>query len=296
MGTPPTGRSILIHNPTKRVTANTPSGFKVLQSAPVPRLEGHFYDLLHEKTGARHVHLAVPDRNNYFCALYRTLPPDDTGVAHIMEHCVSGGSRRFPPGAGGDMYGQSLVTDINATTNADFTNYYFASRNRIDFRNWSEYIVDVSLYPRMAHDTYLRQRGHFEFNDPEDPESGLKFVGIIFNEMKAVFGSPARHAFKALHHVLFPGHPYAFDSGGVPADVPKLTYEGLLEFNRRFYQPANAFFLSRGDIPLEEILERTHEVIGSDYPTGPATEIPEVEQLADPSVKPGFRLARTTRR
>ena len=81
------------------------------------------------QTRARHVHLAVPDRNNYFCALYRTPPDDSTGVPHIMEHCVSGGSRRFPPGAGGDMYTRSLLTDINGMTRADHTTFYVATRN-----------------------------------------------------------------------------------------------------------------------------------------------------------------------
>src|SRR6266404_8852981 len=96
-----------------RMTTTTefiPTSYDV--RAVVPYMNGTFYDLVHERTGARFVHLAVPDRNSSFCVLYRTPPPDSTGVPHIMEHCVSGGSRRFPPGAGGDMYNRSLLTDI----------------------------------------------------------------------------------------------------------------------------------------------------------------------------------------
>src|SRR5918992_5894817 len=147
-----------------------PDGYEVRTSKPLPRLDGHLNDLVHIETGARHVHLTVPDRNSYFIAGYRTLPRNSTGEPHIMEHRVSGGSRRFPPGAGNDMYTRSLVTDLNATTHADFTNFYFASRNRTDFRNWMEYVTDVSMYPRMAEDTFRRQRGHFAFNDLEDPK------------------------------------------------------------------------------------------------------------------------------
>src|SRR5213080_2031015 len=113
-----------------------PAQYTVRSVAAVPHLNGTFYDLVHEPTGARHAHLAVPDRNSSFCVLYRTPPPDSTGVPHIMEHCVSGGSRRFPPGAGGDMYNRSLLTDINGMTQADNTTYYFATRNATDYMNW----------------------------------------------------------------------------------------------------------------------------------------------------------------
>ncbi|MGH2813129.1 MAG: insulinase family protein, partial [Actinomycetota bacterium] len=263
---------------------SVPVGYEVRHSRPLPRLEGHFYDLVHEGTGARHLHLAVPDRNSAFCVLYRTLPSDSTGAPHIMEHCVSGGSRRFPPGAGADMYTRSLVTDLNASTNADSTLYYFATRHRDDYMNWLEYVVDVSMFPRMERDTFLRQRGRFEFNDPEDPASGLKFVGIIFNEMKAVFASPSRHAYRALSRALFPGHPYSQDAGGDPAEVPKLTYEELLEFNRRFYHPANACFISRGDLPLSEILSSVEGIVGADFPRREPAAFPEVPPLEKPVV------------
>ena len=76
---------------------------------------------------------------------------------------MSGESRRFPPGAGGDMYTRSLLTDINGMTSADHTTFYVATRNQRDYMNWLEYIVDVTPFPRMERDTFLRQRGHFEF-------------------------------------------------------------------------------------------------------------------------------------
>lgn len=265
-----------------------PSGYEVRKSATLPRLDGHFYDLVHTQTGARHIHLTVPDRNSYFCAMYRTLPNDSTGAPHIQEHMVSGGSRRFPPKAGGDMYTRSLVTDLNATTHGDFTNYYFASRNRTDFMNWMEYVTDISMYARMEESSFLRQRGRFQFNDPEDPKSGLKFIGIIFNEQKAAFGVASNHAFRTLNQALFPGHPYSHSAGGDSRDVPKLTYEEIMEFNRRFYHPANAFFLSRGNVPVSEILPAVEKIVGDDFPRREDVEIPPIPQIDGPVVAEGI--------
>lgn len=268
---------------TATTTASIPAHYDVRCARAIPRLHGHLYDVVHKHTGARHLHLHVPDRNNYFCALYRTVPDDSTGAPHIMEHCVSGGSRRFPPGAGGDMYTRSLLTDVNGQTFADHTTFYIATRNRTDYMNWLEYIVDVTLFPRMELDTFLRHRGHIEFERPDDASSQLRFVGTVFNEMKAVFGSPLRHASLALHRALFAGHPYGHDAGGDPAVMPQLTYEEILAFFNRFYHPANVSFLSRGDIPLGAILERVEEIVGpGDEARSPAAELPEIPQLNAP--------------
>ena len=68
--------------------------------------------------------------------------------------------------------------------------------------------------------------------------------------MKAVFGAPSRHIFAALNRAIFDGHTYANSSGGDPAVMPQLTYEGLFAFFERFYHPGNAIFVSRGNVPL----------------------------------------------
>ena len=259
-----------------------PAGYEVRCAAPIERLHGTLYDLVSERTGARHIHLAVPDRSNYFCALYRTPVDNSTGVPHIMEHCVSGGSRRFPPGAGGDMYSRSLLDDVNGMTSADHTTFYISTRNQTDYLNWLEYIVDVTIFPRMDTDTLLKQRGHFEFTDPTDVTSGLRYTGTVYNEMKAVFGATQRHAHKALNRALFAGHHYENDSGGDPAEMPQLTYEYLMDFFARLYHPRAATFISRGDVPLATVLARVDEIIGDHVVDRPVVEIPPVPRLSSP--------------
>ena len=37
----------------------------------------------------------------------------------------------------------------------------------------------------------FRQEGHrLEFNNPEDVNSGLKFMGVVYNEMKGAMSNP----------------------------------------------------------------------------------------------------------
>ena len=50
----------------------------------------------HKATGAEVLSINAPDENKVFSCNFRTLPKDDTGVPHILEHSVLCGSRQFP--------------------------------------------------------------------------------------------------------------------------------------------------------------------------------------------------------
>ena len=54
---------------------------------------------------------------------------------------------------------------------------------------------------------------------------------------------------------LFPDTPYAYESGGDPKDIPKLTYEEFLDFHRTYYHPSNAYIYLYGDMDMEERLD-----------------------------------------
>ena len=41
-------------------------GYVIERVEPVPYLQGTFYELKHQGTGARHIHIEVPDDNNAF--------------------------------------------------------------------------------------------------------------------------------------------------------------------------------------------------------------------------------------
>lgn len=71
-------------------------GFVVVQAAPLPDQRAVAYQLLHSKSGARILHLHNDDTENLFSITFPTPPTDDSGVAHIIEHSVLSGSRKFP--------------------------------------------------------------------------------------------------------------------------------------------------------------------------------------------------------
>src|SRR5207245_10560530 len=122
-------------------------GDTVDRKEPLENLHGWYYELSHAKTGARHIHLAVPDDNNGFNVAFPTVPKDSTGVAHILEHVSLMGSDKYPvKDPFFSMIPRSLQTFMNATTFPDLTNFPFSTRNEKDFYNILSVYLDAPFF------------------------------------------------------------------------------------------------------------------------------------------------------
>ncbi|MFZ1641477.1 MAG: insulinase family protein [Candidatus Contendobacter sp.] len=231
----------------------THPAFEHLRSHSIPALRLEFQEYRHRATGARHLHLAADDPHNAFMVAFLTVPPDSTGVAHILEHTSLCGSQRYPVR---DpffmMIRRSLNTFMNAFTSSDWTAYPFASQNRKDFKNLLDVYLDATFFPLLDPRDFAQEGHRLEFAKPDDPDSELVFKGVVFNEMKGALSSPVQRLGQALQSRLFPTITYHHNSGGDPAAIPDLTYEQLQAFHARHYHPSNAIFLTYGDIPAAE--------------------------------------------
>ena len=70
-------------------------GFTFRRAQHVPELQLTALHLQHDKTGADYLHVARDDKNNVFSIGFKTNPPDDTGVPHILEHTTLCGSKKW---------------------------------------------------------------------------------------------------------------------------------------------------------------------------------------------------------
>jgi Zn-dependent M16 (insulinase) family peptidase len=231
-------------------------GFTVTGREELPELNANLVRLHHGATGARYLHLATADPNNLFAAIFRTPPADSSGVAHILEHTVLCGSRRYPVrDPFFTMLKRSLNTFMNAMTSSDWTAYPFASQNRKDFYNLMEVYLDAAFFP-LLRERDFRQEGHrLEFADPADPASPLVHKGVVYNEMKGAMASPSSLLSRRLGRALYPTTCYHHNSGGEPEAILELTWEQLRAFHADYYHPSNAWFFSYGNFPLEGHLE-----------------------------------------
>ena len=235
--------------------AESIGGYTVVRREKLDRIEGEFIELRHMATGARHIHVACADDNNAFAVFFPTVPQDSTGVAHILEHVVLAGSRRYPVhDTFFSMTRRTLATFMNAFTSADWTMYPFSTRNARDFTNLLSVYLDATFFPRLAEDSFKQEGIRFEFEDPADPKTPLRYKGVVFNEMKGALASPQAAMQTLLGRTLFPGLTYANISGGDPEHIPELTWEQLKRFHAVHYHPSNAFFYTYGDQSLDQTL------------------------------------------
>jgi len=206
----------------------------------------------HKATGAQVLSVDSEDDNKVFSINFRTLPKDNTGVPHILEHSVLCGSRRYPvkePFV--EMLKGSLNTFLNAMTGADRTMYPVASMNKQDFFNLANVYLDACLHPNILDPELgpqiLKQEG-WHYEAPGDSESPLSFKGVVFNEMKGVYSSADSVNGRLTKKAMFKDHPiYSIDSGGDPTAIPDLTYEQFKGFHTKYYHPGLARFYIYGD-------------------------------------------------
>ncbi len=237
---------------------NTIAGFELVRMENLSRMAMTALEFKHRQSGARLLHLAADDSENLFGVAFRTPPPDDTGLPHILEHTVLCGSRRYPvkdPFV--ELLKTSLATFLNAFTYPDRTIYPCSSMNAKDFHNLMRVYCDAALFPLITED-HFRQEGHHLVFGP-DGKPAVK--GVVYNEMRGVYSDPDSIMSRHLQRELFASNAYGRDFGGDPRFIPDLTYEQFTAFHKAYYHPSNAWMFTYGDVDIASTLT----IINNEY-------------------------------
>ncbi|KAI4266339.1 MAG: hypothetical protein L6R38_008812 [Xanthoria sp. 2 TBL-2021] len=264
------------------------NGFTLRRQQHVPELQLTAYDLQHDKTGAEYLHIHRDDKNNVFSIGFKTNPPDDTGVPHILEHTTLCGSQKYPVrDPFFKMLPRSLSNFMNAFTSSDHTSYPFATTNPRDFNNLLSVYLDATLNPLLNEKDFAQEGwrigpanpGQQHDNGEVDPDK-LVFKGVVYNEMKGQMSDASY-----LYYIGFQKHmiPAINNSGGDPKKMTDLTYGDLKAFHARNYHPSNAKLFTYGDTPLAD---HVAEISRHLEPFGKATADTTIKTPIDLSTGP----------
>ena len=237
------------------------STYKLVDVSDINELGARAVILKHKKTKARIFAMLSEDDNKVFTIGFRTPSKDSTGVAHILEHSVLCGSKKFPakdPFV--ELVKGSLNTFLNAITYPDKTVYPIASCNDKDFDNLMEVYLDAVFYPNVYREEKIfKQEGwHYELVDENgnpDENGDIIINGVVYNEMKGVFSSADSVLERSITRTLFENHSYGEESGGDPDVIPTLTYENFLDMHSKYYHPSNSYIYLYGDMDMAKKLE-----------------------------------------
>ena len=236
-------------------------GFSVGRVRELKDCEGTLIEMTHDQTDCDLIYINRKDENSTFAIAFKTLPVDDTGVFHILEHSVLNGSRKYPvkePFV--ELLKSSLQTFLNAMTYPDKTMYPVSSRNEKDFLNLMDVYLDAVFYPQIYNNKniFLQEGWHYELKDKNDE---LTYSGVVHSEMKGAYSNVNEVMANALNKMLYPDTCYQYESGGDPKYIPDLTYEQFLETHKKFYHPSNATIILDGEIDIDVVLDRIDEYL-----------------------------------
>ena len=261
-------------------------GFELLREQKLSEINSTARYYRHVATGAELISLLNADENKVFGVNFSTPPADSTGVAHILEHSVLCGSRKYPikePFV--ELMKSSLNTFLNAMTFPDKTCYPVASQNVQDFYNLIDVYLDAVFHPRLTPQIFQQEGWHYELDAPDAP---LVYKGVVFNEMKGNYSSPDSMLRELSQQSLYPDITYGLDSGGDPKHIPDLTYEQLKEFHARHYHPSNAKLFFYGNDDPDQRLRLLDKYLGEFNRIEVDAQVPLQPRFAAPK-----RLTRT---
>eukprot|EP01064_Diplonema_japonicum_P001884 TRINITY_DN11244_c0_g1_i1.p1 TRINITY_DN11244_c0_g1~~TRINITY_DN11244_c0_g1_i1.p1 ORF type:complete len:1050 (+),score=289.42 TRINITY_DN11244_c0_g1_i1:47-3151(+) len=234
-------------------------GFKMVGNQKFEEYGIELVAFTHDATGAKYIHVDTEDTNNAFCVGFCTPPTNDTGITHILEHTTLCGSDQYPiKDPFFKMRNRSLSTFMNAMTYPDTTMYPFATINEKDFKNLRSVYLDAVFSPKLDKLDFLQEGHRLE----KDEAGDTKIKGVVFNEMKGVYGDPSNLFYhRTIAHLYGRDSCYGHHYGGDPAAITTLTHNDLVEFHRAHYSPANCIIVTYGDLPIVDNLGYINQVL-----------------------------------
>lgn len=250
-------------------------GFEETGTKKLLEIDTCLHEMRHVKSGAGLIWLEREDENKTFNITFRTTPWDDSGVFHILEHALLGGSEKYPvkePFV--ELMKGSLNTFLNAMTYSDRTSFPVCSRNDKDFLNLINVYMDGVLHPLIytRPEIFSQEGWHYEFDD----DGNISYKGVVYNEMRGAFANPYTGMEYGMTRMLFPDNCYRYISGGDPDAITGLSYEDFKAAHKKFYHPSNAYIVLDGSVDIDAVLKLLDGYL-CEYDAADKYDIPQVE-------------------
>lgn len=228
------------------------NGFFLEGAKQIGEIGCKLWTLRHGRSGGRLVFIDSGTEEKSFSLSFPAFPEDDTGVFHIIEHCLVGAGEKYRVNEWMEQGPQKSF--LSAFTCLDSSVYPVCSKNEKAFQDLVRIYSDAVFNSRIRSSCFplLQEGWHYEYDRKTDE---LSCSGIVYSEVKAAHDLPYYLVTLTRLKAAFPDSPYAKDIGGAPEYVPSLTNEHFLEVYDRVFRPENCLACISGDTELKELLE-----------------------------------------
>jgi len=170
--------------------------------------------------------------------------PGVTGVAHVLEHMMFKGTRRFGPGEFSRIIAEAGGRE-NAFTSTDFTVYHEqVHRDRLPLAMRLEADRMANLVVR--------------------PEEFAQEIKVVMEERRLSYEDrPRSLLYENLLATAFAAHPYKSPTIGWMQDLQNMAWTDALAWYRQWYAPNNATVVVVGDVRPEQVLAWARRYYGA---------------------------------
>lgn len=169
--------------------------------------------------------------------------PSLTGMAHLFEHLMFGGSANVPDF---DNVLQTAGGNSNAWTSSDFTNFY------------------DTLPAHNAETAFYLESDRMLALDFSDRPLSVQRAVVIEEFKERVLNQPYGEVNHLILEMMYGEHPYSWPTiGKEPAHIDKVTLEDVRRWFFDHYAPNNAILSVCGNISFERTRELAMKWFGS---------------------------------
>jgi predicted Zn-dependent peptidase len=185
-----------------------------------------------------------------------------TGMAHLFEHMMFNGGKRFGPGMFDDLI-EGSGGSTNGYTTRDYTAY-------------------VNNFPREAIDTVLAleadRMGHLAITAQNLEQER----GIVMEERRLrIDNDVSGTMYEQLYLQAYERSPYRWNTVGFMADLELITLADAKAFFATYYAPNNAVLVLAGDVEPADAFARAERAFGAIPRHAPPPPVSAAEPVQD---------------
>lgn len=166
-----------------------------------------------------------------------------TGMAHLLEHLVFRGTKRFP-----DILQQFSQKGLqaNGSTNTDRTNYYATFHTDLDTLRW-----------------YLQWQADVMQNLDINEKNLRTEIDIVLNERERAQSNPMQVLFERIKAAAYHWNNIGTAVIGAPDDLKNMQPQDLLAFYQYYYQLDNATLIIAGDFEENQLIQQVQTIFAA---------------------------------
>jgi len=238
------------------------SSFKKLQHFKADFCPSEFALYESAKTGLRVVVVDQPGPKVHGYFALATEIHDDSGSPHTLEHLCFMGSKSYQYKGLLDKLATRAYSNTNAWTATDHTAYTLDTAGWEGFAQILPVYLEHVLLPTLTDAGCYTEVFHVDGTGHD--------AGVVYSEMQGTQNNSAEVMDLRARRLLYPENVgFRYETGGLMANLRKLTADRIRAFHKQMYQPKNLCLVLIGEVDhnnLLDILDKFEDSVAGDLP------------------------------